>query len=108
MSTILIGFTRKVGTFTSDKTGEVVAYSNRDLRFITDTNPDKDVVGFSQFIEPKMKLSQLASILKVPETDEAVDKTLTALCNKAVNVNFAPVGDKLSVVWFAAAEATAK
>ena len=55
-----------------------------------------------------MKLSQLASILKVPETDEAVDKALTALCNKAVNVNFAPVGDKLSVVWFAAAEATAK
>ena len=40
MSTILIGFTRKVGTFTSDKTGEVVAYSNRDLRFITDSNPD--------------------------------------------------------------------
>ena len=55
MSTILIGFTRKVGTFTSDKTGEVVAYSNRDLRFITDSNPDSkhssDIEVFSPLIQ---------------------------------------------------------
>ena len=108
MKTLFIGYTRKVGSFTNEKTGELVEYSNRDLRFITDANPNTDVRGFSQFVEPKMKLAQLAQILKVPETDEAVDKALTALLNREVNLNYAPLGDKLSVVWFAPAEAITK
>ena len=46
MKTLFIGYTRKVGSFTNEKTGELVEYSNRDLRFITDANPNTDVRGF--------------------------------------------------------------
>lgn len=102
MKTILIGFSRSVGTFTSRQTGEEVSYSNRTLRFITNSGENKDNIGFEQFSAEKMKLSVLAQILKVQETDEAVDKALNELINRPVNTQFAPVGGALSLVWFAA------
>lgn len=100
MKTIFIGFTRRVGTFTSEKTGEVISYSNRDLRFITDSGATSDNIGFSQFTAEKMKLSQLAQILKVNEDDKAVDTALNDLLSKNVNLQFAPVGDQMKLVWF--------
>lgn len=102
MKTILIGFTRKVGSFTSEKTGEVIEYSNRDLRFITDSGANADNIGFKPFTAEKMRLSDLAQILKVPENDEAVDNALKNLVNKPVNTQFAPKNDKMELVWFAA------
>ena len=100
MKTIFIGFTRKVGSFTNEKTGELVEYSNRELRFITDSSPNSDVIGFSSFVAPKMKLEQLAQILKVKKNDEEVDNALKALISQEVNTQFAPVGDTMSLVWF--------
>ena len=102
MKTMLIGFTRKVGEFTNEKTGELIQYSNRDLRFITDAGTSKNNVGFTQFTADKMKLSQLADILKVAENDDAVDKVLSSLISKEVNVQFAPVGDQMKLIWFSA------
>lgn len=100
MKTVFIGFTRKVGQFSNRDTGELVEYSNRELRFITDSTPNGDVVGFSSFSVPKMKLEQLAHILKVQKNDEAVDNALKALISQEVNTQFAPVGDSMSLVWF--------
>lgn len=100
MKTVFIGFTRKVGSFTNRDTGELVEYNNRELRFITDSAPNSDVVGFSSFSVPKMKLEQIAQILKVQKNDEAVDNALKALISQEVNTQFAPVGDSMSLVWF--------
>lgn len=105
MKTIFIGYTRKVGSFTNEKTGELINYSNRDLRFITEGGANNDVVGFSQFVAPKMKREQLSQILKVQDNDNAVDSALNALLNREVNTQFAPVGDTMSLVWFSAAQA---
>lgn len=104
MNTILIGFSRKVGSFKSDKTGEDVNYSNRTLRFITDSGTSSDNFGYEQYTAEKMKLNTLAQILKVPENDEAVDKALKALINRPVNTQFAPVGGQISLVWFSEAK----
>ena len=101
MKTILIGYEIRKGTFKSKDTGEDVAYSNRNLRFITDIGANETDIGFSQFIAEKMKLSQLAQILKVPENDEAVNKALSALLSKEVNTQFAPVAGTMKLVWFA-------
>lgn len=104
MKTILIGFTRRIGSFTSDKTGELIEYSHRDLRFITDSGANSDNIGFAQFTAEKMKLGQLASILKVKEDDVSVDNALNALLSKNVNLQFAPVGDQMKLVWFSKAD----
>ena len=104
MKYIFIGFTQSVGTFTDKQTGEVVPYSNRNLRFITDSGANGDNFGFAQFTAEKMKLAQLSDILKVPKTDEAVNNALLGLLSKDVTCTFAPVGDSLKLVWFAKTE----
>ena len=103
-TTLLIGYTRNVGQFASKDTGELIDYSNRILRFITNSGasisqPGKENIGFSQFGE-KLKLAELAGILGVPEDDKAVDNALNALLQKEVITSFAPVGDKMSLVYF--------
>lgn len=116
MKTFLIGFSRSIGSFTSEKTGELIEYSNRDLRFITDSGANQDNIGFAQFTADKMKVGQLAQILKInnfdrmdkASQDNAVDEGLKKLINREVNVQFAPVGDKIKLVWFSAAEAETK
>lgn len=105
VSTLLIGYQRNVGQFPSKDTGELIDYSNRVLRFITNSGATtaqkgKENIGYSQFAE-KMKLADLASILGVAEDDKAVDNALNALLQQEVITSFAPVGDKMSLVYFA-------
>ena len=104
MKTLFIGFTRNVGTFPDKQTGELIPYSNRNLRFITDSGSGGDNVGFTQFNADKMKLGQLAKILGVRETDNDVDNALSALLSKAVNTQFAPVNNEMKLIWFSPAE----
>ena len=104
MKYILIGFSQNVGTFTDKVTGELVSYSNRSLRFITDSGAGGNEFGFSQFTADKLKLAQLADILKVQKTDEAVNNALLGLLSKDVNVQFAPINNELKLVWFGKSE----
>lgn len=101
MSTILIGFERRVGSFTDKSTGEVVAYSNRILRAITDDGADNDNLGFSAF-EEKLKMKDLAAYLNVKDDDISVDNVLKSLINKAVDFKRAPRDGTFQVVGFKA------
>lgn len=99
MSTKLIGFEIKKGTFTNEKTGELVPYSNRALRFVTDDGADNKVnFGFSCYEEPKVKMSVIASALGISETDEAVDMALRNMLNKEVIVLRMPKNNELVCV----------
>lgn len=105
VNTILIGYQRNVGQFTDKGTGELVDYSNRIVRFITNSGASssqkgKENIGYSQFSE-KMKLAELASILGVPESNEAVDNALNDLLQKEVITSFAPVNNVMTLVYFA-------
>lgn len=114
MRTIFIGFFDNHGTFTDKKTNEEVYYSNRDLRFITDTVANSNTHGFSHFEEKKFKATELVSILKINVTptmtneavDNAINAALDSLINKEVITQFAPVGDTWKLVWFSAASPT--
>lgn len=105
ITTLFIGYKRNVGQFTSKDTGEVVDYSKRTVRFITNSgqssaNKGKEDIGYSQFKED-IKRAELAGILGVADTDDAVDNALNNLLQKEVITSFAPVGDKMSLVYFA-------
>lgn len=98
MKTVLIGFEINVGTFKNDQ-GKDVPYSNRIITFITNAGEDKKRKGFFPFDE-KFKLADLADILGVQPDDQLVNDALITMVNKAVRVNFAPVGGTLKVVDF--------
>ncbi|MCR5599129.1 MAG: hypothetical protein K6G33_00080 [Ruminococcus sp.] len=108
MRTIFIGFESNHGTFKSKDTGEDVYYSNRNLRFITDTAAKDNIKGFSYFEEKKMKAQQIIDILHIPVTptmtnddvDKLIDNSLSALINKEVTTQFAPIGSEWKLTWF--------
>lgn len=99
MPTILIGFEVRKGSFTNKSTGEMVEYNNRTLRAITDDGANKTNFGYSAF-EEKVKLSELAEWLEVPEKDESVDNQLKQLINKPVEFKRAPRNNEFVVVGF--------
>lgn len=97
MKTILIGYEIKIGTFPSEKTGEVIAYDNRVLRFITDSGAKEDNVGFSQFLV-KMKLEDLARSLGVPADDNSVNNFLKSNLHHEFELAWAPSNDVMKCV----------
>lgn len=99
--TILIGFERSVGSFTNKTTGELVDYSNRNIKLITDTGADDTHIGFD-FFEEKIKMSDLARFLGVKDTDISVDTALKTLIHKPVELSYAPRKGELAVVGFRA------
>lgn len=98
---ILIGFERSVGSFTNKTSGEVVEYSNRNLKLITDTGADASHIGFD-FFEEKVKMADLSRYLNVREDDTSVDNALKALIHKPVELSYAPRKGELAVVGFRA------
>ena len=101
---LFIGYTQNIGKFTDDKTGEVIDYSNRICRFITNSGANKNVdgkhdVGFSQFSQ-KLKAADLAAILGVPCDDKKIDEALNSILQKEIIPSFAPNGDKLALCYF--------
>lgn len=97
--TILIGFEVSSGNFANKSTGELVEYSNRLVKFITDTGADSTHVGFD-FFEQKIKMSDLARFLSVKVDDYIVDNALKALIHKPVELSYAPRKGELTVVGF--------
>lgn len=100
VTTLFIGYERKVGTFIDKTTGENVAYSNRILRFITNSGANATKVGYAEFSE-KMKRGELSGILGCGDNEEAVDTALNNLLQKEVITSFAPVGGNMCLVYFA-------
>ena len=99
--TILIGFERSVGNFTNKSTGELVEYSNRNIKLITDSGCDSTHIGFD-FFEEKIKMSDLARYLNVKSDDDTVDNALKSLLQKRVELSYAPRKGELAVVGFKA------
>lgn len=99
MSTYLVGYETKKGSFANDKTGELIAYNNRLLNFVTDDGQTAGNFGFSGF-QVKFKLAEVADSLGVPERDESVDTALKSVCKKEIELINAPKNGTLTVVGF--------
>ena len=101
MSTIFIGFEIREGTFPNEKNGEMISYSNRMLRAITNDGADSSTFGYAAF-EEKVKASDLAKWLNVAKCN--VDNTLKNLINKEVVFKRAPKNGEFVVVGFSPAK----
>ena len=80
----VIGYEVKKGTFTNDKTGELIDYDNINLHTITDQHTN--VVGCS------------SSVLKIKSKDfEQITghKTPNDLIDREVTLNYIPVGNNV-------------
>ncbi len=96
--TKFIGYEISIGTFTNEKSGEVIEYSNRNLTFVTDAGADEKHVGFAPFQHKKVKMSQLSSWLNVKEDDKSVNNALDSMIDKVVMLDLAPRNGELTLV----------
>lgn len=99
MSTKLIGYQIKTGTFIKSDTGEVTPYSNRLLRCITDTGANAQNIGFAGF-EQKFKTADCAACLGCPNTEEDVNRALNALINAEIGFTSGVVNGAYTIVGF--------
>lgn len=99
MANIFIGFEIRKGSFTS-KSGELVNYNKRILRFITDEGADNTHIGFDSF-SADLQLEAIASCFGVPANDSAVDDALTRTIQKEVTLRYAPRNGENKLVFFA-------
>ena len=97
MSTYLVGFEKKSGEFANEKTGELISYDNRLLNCITDDGQNDKSYGFSCF-QVKLKMSEIACSLGVPERDDSVDTALKTMCKKEIEFINAPKNGTLAIV----------
>ncbi len=93
MATKFIGFKRKKGSFTNEKTGEVIAYDNYDLYFITGGVPD--ITGYYPSAY-KVKGNTIRQILgfEASAGDNEVLGILHDMVNKDVLLSVLSVDDK--------------
>lgn len=93
MATKFIGFKRKNGSFTNEKTGEVVQFDNYDLFFITGSVPD--IVGYYPS-EYRIKGNVIRQVLglNVNAGDSDVLSLLHDTINKEVMLSVLSVDDK--------------
>lgn len=93
MATKFIGFKRKNGTFTNEKTGELVSFDNYDLYFITGSVPD--IVGYYPS-EYRVKGNIIRQILGYDSKvgDDIVLSGLHDMVNKDVLLSVLSVDDK--------------
>lgn len=95
--TILIGYEIRTGSFTNEKTGELVEYNNRKLRFITDSGATKDNIGFEAFTV-QFKMKDLAACFRVGESDKLVDDVLNQSLHKEYELSYAPKNGEMTCV----------
>lgn len=83
MATKFIGFKHKKGSFTNEKTGELVQYDNYSLYFITGNVPD--IVGYypSKYVVKGDVICQVLGF-DGKYTDEVISEHLHDLLNKEV------------------------
>lgn len=96
MATKFIGFKRKNGSFTNDKTGEVVQFDNYDLFFITGSVPD--IVGYYPS-EYRIKGNVIRQVLGLDSSavDSVVLTQLHDMINNEVLLSVLNVDDKPTV-----------
>lgn len=98
MATYLVGYEVKKGQFPNDN-GGFVDYNNRLLNCVTDDGHSATSTGFSGF-QVKLKMSEVAYSLGVPERDESVDSALEKTFRKKIDFIYAPKNGKLEIVGF--------
>lgn len=91
--TKFIGYKRKKGSFTNKDTGEVVAYDNYDLYFITGNVPD--IVGYYPS-EYRVKGNAICQVLGLESKtgDNIILNCLCEMLNKEVLLSVLNVDDK--------------
>ncbi len=81
----LIGFQSKCGQVTSDTTGEVIDWSNRTLRCVSDESTEDGYYGLA-FVSCKLKKVQVCRSLGISEksSEAAVDEALCRILNSEI------------------------
>ena len=94
MSVYFIGFVTKKGDFINKDTGESISYNNRVLQCVSDSLSGN---GY-EVSEIKLKMTDIASCLGVPQRDDAVDLALSKLFKQKINFVMMPKNGVLSIV----------
>ena len=97
----LIGFEAQSGDFVSKESGEVIAWSNRLLRCVTDENLGNREYGF-KIVEQKLKTSLVIKSLGLNEnsSEQMVDDSLKNLLHRNIIFKIGLVKDKYEIVGF--------
>ncbi len=97
----LIGFEAQSGDFVSKESGEVIAWSNRLLRCVTDENLGNREYGFKN-VEQKLKTSLVIKSLGLNEnsSEQMVDDSLKNLLHRNIIFKIGLVKDKYEIVGF--------
>lgn len=97
----LIGFESQSGRFTSESTGEVINWSNRLLRCVTDENLGKRELGLKIF-EQKLKTDFVVESLGINPnaSEDMIDNALANLLNTCIVFKTGIVKGKLEVNGF--------
>lgn len=97
----LIGFESQSGTFTAEATGEVINWSNRLLRCVTDESLGKRERGLKIF-EQKLKTDFVIESLGINpnSSEDMIDNALANLLNKCIVFKTGIVKGKLEVNGF--------
>lgn len=82
----VIGYETKKGTFSNEKTGEVIDYDNINIYTITDQN--KNVVGCSSS-SIKIKSKEFEAITGCKSPNDLIDKE--------VMLNYIPIGNNVQL-----------
>ncbi len=97
----LVGFNSMSGQLKSDKTGELIDWSNRTLRCITDDNLNSGDFGFA-LLEQKLKKSDVCKSLGLNSnsTDKSVNDALCKLLNSKIEFIAGRVGKEIKINGF--------
>lgn len=97
----LIGFESQSGQFTSESTGEVINWSNRLLRCVTDEGLGKRERGLKIF-EQKLKTDFVVDSLGINlnSSEDTIDNALAHLLNTCIVFKTGIVKGKLEVNGF--------
>lgn len=97
----LVGFNSMSGQLTSESTGQLIDWSNRTLRCITDDDLRKGDFGLAVF-EQKLKKSEVCMSLglNLNSTDEVVDNALCKLLNSKIEFIAGRVGKEIKINGF--------
>lgn len=97
----LVGFNAASGQITSETTGQVIDWSNRILRCVTDEDLAEGDFGFAVF-EQKLKKSEVCKSLglNANASDYTVNETLCKFLNAQIEFTMGRVGKELKVNGF--------
>ncbi len=97
----LIGFQSQHGQFTSDTTGEVIDWSNRLLRCISDENIEEGEFGL-KIVEQKLKKVYVCRSLGISEksSETVVDEALCRILNSEISMTMGLSKGKFEVNGF--------